>query len=95
MTTLFLALAHLASLWMPLVHVCTTPQEHSAAPHEEEYRYYIEYERKGGEPARVTCLFERAITDNPLNTVMWTEYLSYLVRQVVMDKVVLFPEFSI
>jgi len=63
--------------------------EHSAAPHDEEYRYYIEYERKGGEPARVTCIFERAITENPLNTALWTEYLSFLDNMLNVKTVVL------
>ena len=54
-------------------------QENTAPPHEEEYFYYLEYERKQGDPARVICLMERAITDNPLNSNRWVDYLQYLV----------------
>ena len=54
-------------------------QDNTAPPHEEEYFYYIEHERKHGDPARVICLMERAITDNPLNSNRWVDYLRYLV----------------
>ncbi|KAL5260457.1 hypothetical protein ACHWQZ_G010555 [Mnemiopsis leidyi] len=63
--------------------------EISAAPHEEEYLHYIEYERKHGDPARVICLMERAITDNPLNSNRWVDYLQYLDQVLKVKTVVL------
>ena len=59
--------------------------EATAAPHKEEYQYYIEYERKENNPNRVICLLERAITDNPLDSELWLDYLNYL-DQVVKHK---------
>ena len=50
----------------------------TAAPHTEEYQCYIEHERKEGDPGRVTSLFERALTDDPLNVARWSDYLRYL-----------------
>lgn len=32
----------------------------------------------GNDQARVICLYERALIDNPLNVDMWTDYLKYI-----------------
>ncbi|CAH3157953.1 unnamed protein product [Porites lobata] len=47
-------------------------------PKTTEYKSYLEYELKKGDPARIQCLYERAIKDNCLVGDMWTEYTSYL-----------------
>ena len=51
-------------------------------PKTTEYKSYLEYELKKGDPARIQCLYERAIKDNCLVGDMWTEYTSYLVRHL-------------
>ena len=44
-----------------------------------EYRLYIEDELKDGDPARIQCMYERAIKDNCLDANLWTDYTDYLV----------------
>jgi len=53
-------------------------------PKLEQYQSYIDYEKKSGDPARVQCIYERAITDNCLNSQLWLQYLQYLVRCIVV-----------
>ncbi|WAR03246.1 SART3-like protein [Mya arenaria] len=47
-------------------------------PRLEEYQEYISYEEKEGDPARIQCLYERAIQENCLNTHLWLQYTKYL-----------------
>ena len=44
----------------------------------EIYEKYIEYEKKSNDPARVQCIYERALAENCLNSQLWIAYLSYL-----------------
>ena len=44
-----------------------------------EYQAYIEYELKGGDPARIQIIFERALAENCLVPDMWAKYNNYLV----------------
>ena len=45
-----------------------------------EYKSYLEYELKKAEPARIQCLYERALNENCLVSELWADYTSYLVR---------------
>ncbi|XP_053375966.1 squamous cell carcinoma antigen recognized by T-cells 3-like isoform X2 [Mercenaria mercenaria] len=47
-------------------------------PRFEEYQEYIKYEEKEGDPARIQCLYERAIQENCLNSSLWLQYTKYL-----------------
>jgi hypothetical protein len=46
----------------------------------EEYQTYIDYELSQNDPARVQCLFERAVLDNCLLPDIWIQYTKYLVK---------------
>lgn len=48
-------------------------------PNVEIYQEYIEYEQKSNQPARVQCIFERALKDNCLVADLWLQYTKYLV----------------
>lgn len=58
-------------------------------PKTSEYKSYLEYELKKGDPARIQCLYERAIKDNCLVGDMWTEYTSYLDSTLKIASVVI------
>ena len=58
---------------------CLFLQASAQAPKTTEYKSYLEYELKKGDPARIQCLYERAMKENCLVGDMWTEYTSYLV----------------
>ena len=45
----------------------------------ELYKAYIAFEIKSGDPARIQCIFERAIKDNCLQHDLWISYTNYLV----------------
>ena len=49
------------------------------APRLEEYQKYVEYELSECDPARIQCLFERALLDNCLVPELWIQYTNYLV----------------
>lgn len=49
------------------------------APRLDEYQKYLEYELSEGDPARIQCLFERAILENCLVPELWIQYTKYLV----------------
>lgn len=54
------------------------------------YREYIEDEKKiKSNPARVQCLYERAIVEFPLDSSVWLEYLDYLSKNLKIDHIVL------
>lgn len=61
----------------------------SPFPHLEEYLKYIDFEMKSDNLARTQCLFERAITDNCLNSELWLKYLKYCDSKLVVDKLLL------
>ena len=46
------------------------------------YKNYLEYEKNpkegGNELQRVICLYEHALTENPLNADLWFDYLQYV-----------------
>ncbi|CAL1544489.1 unnamed protein product [Lymnaea stagnalis] len=50
----------------------------SEAPHLEAYQEYIAHELKTEDPARIQCIFERALKDNCLNAELWMQYTAYL-----------------
>ncbi|KAL9980223.1 hypothetical protein ACROYT_G008778 [Oculina patagonica] len=58
-------------------------------PKTTEFKSYLEYELKKGDPARIQCLYERSMKDNCLVGDMWTEYTSYLDSTLKIASVVL------
>ncbi|XP_054717886.1 squamous cell carcinoma antigen recognized by T-cells 3-like [Uloborus diversus] len=50
----------------------------SDPPHYEDYKAYIEYEKKEGEPVRVQNIYERAILENCLKEELWLDYTKYM-----------------
>lgn len=58
-------------------------------PKTAEFKSYLEYELKKGDPARIQCLYERAMKENCLVGDMWTEYTSYLDSNLKITSVVL------
>ncbi len=53
------------------------------------YDAYLKVELNCGNPARVQCLYERMVTDQCLETRVWSEYLNYLKREIKIDEVLL------
>ncbi|KAK7874320.1 hypothetical protein R5R35_007795 [Gryllus longicercus] len=53
------------------------------------YREYLDYEKGDGEPARVQCLYERALAELCLDPVLWLDYLKYVDTQLKIDSIVL------
>ena len=39
---------------------------------------YLDFEIKGGDPGRIQCLFERAVTADCLNVQTWLRFLKWL-----------------
>ncbi|XP_038059123.1 squamous cell carcinoma antigen recognized by T-cells 3-like isoform X2 [Patiria miniata] len=58
-------------------------------PNHEVYRAYLEYEKSEGNPARIQCLYERALTDNCLQIELWKDYTKYLDAKLQIKSVVL------
>ncbi|KAK3597200.1 hypothetical protein CHS0354_003704 [Potamilus streckersoni] len=60
-------------------------------PRLDEYLSYIKYEESLEDPARILCIYERAIQENCLNPQLWLMYTKYLdvhlksVRSVIMQ----------
>ena len=54
-------------------------QDAAESPKLEQYKEYIKYELSQDEPARIQCIFERAIKDNCLSSDIWIQYAKYLV----------------
>ncbi|KAL8580978.1 hypothetical protein ACOMHN_017544 [Nucella lapillus] len=50
----------------------------SEAPRLAAYQQYLDFEGSEGDPARMQCLFERAILDNCLVPELWVRYTKYL-----------------
>ena len=69
--------------------VCLLFRHKSTAPMPKlaEYRSYIEYETKDGDPARIQCIYERAIKDNCLDASLWREYTDYLVLTLFLESI--------
>ena len=44
----------------------------------DKFRQYVALEKEEGEPARVQCLYERAVAEHCLVDVLWEEYLAYM-----------------
>ncbi|KAM4808536.1 squamous cell carcinoma antigen recognized by T-cells 3 isoform 2-T2 [Rhinophrynus dorsalis] len=54
-----------------------------------EYQAYIDFEMKGGDPARIQLIFERALAENCLVPDLWARYTQYLDRQLKVKDLVL------
>nr|XP_033812439.1 LOW QUALITY PROTEIN: squamous cell carcinoma antigen recognized by T-cells 3 [Geotrypetes seraphini] len=54
-----------------------------------EYQAYIDFEVKGGDPARIQLIFERALSENCLVPDLWARYTQYLDRQLKVKELVL------
>ncbi|CAK8690689.1 unnamed protein product [Clavelina lepadiformis] len=54
----------------------------------EAYQACIAFEKKSNDPARIQCIYERAIADNCLNSELWVQYLTYLVRTLKSSAIV-------
>ncbi|KAM4708717.1 squamous cell carcinoma antigen recognized by T-cells 3 isoform 2-T2 [Discoglossus pictus] len=54
-----------------------------------EYQAYIEFELKGGDPAHIQLIFERALAENCLVPDLWAKYTQYLDRQLKVKDLVL------
>ncbi|KFM73371.1 Squamous cell carcinoma antigen recognized by T-cells 3, partial [Stegodyphus mimosarum] len=50
----------------------------SEAPHYEEFKAYIQYEKGESEPIRVQNLYERALIENCLKDELWLEYTKFM-----------------
>ncbi|XP_067014696.2 squamous cell carcinoma antigen recognized by T-cells 3 isoform X2 [Anabrus simplex] len=55
----------------------------------EVYLQYLQYEKTDGDPARVQCLYERAIEQLCLDGELWLDYIQYLDTQLKIGTVVL------
>ncbi|GAB1597512.1 squamous cell carcinoma antigen recognized by T-cells 3-like [Argonauta hians] len=55
----------------------------------EAYYKYIEYELSLDDPARIQCIYERAITHGCLNAELWLQYTRYLDTKLPIKIVVL------
>lgn len=55
----------------------------------DHYRTYLQHEISGDDPARVQCLYERAVSDVCLDASLWLEYVEYLDSTIKIDTVVL------
>ncbi|GJN39854.1 hypothetical protein PR202_gb29002 [Eleusine coracana subsp. coracana] len=53
----------------------------------QEFLKYIKFEELKGDPARVQVLYERAVSDLPVSSDIWTEYTSYLDRALKVPSV--------
>lgn len=51
------------------------------------YKAYLKKEKQIGDPARVTVLYERAITDVCLESTLWLDYLDYLENHLKINDI--------
>ena len=64
--------------FISLIHIIS--HQHEATEDKPtKYKEYIAFEMKGGDPARIQCIFERAIKDHCLEQEFWANYTNYLV----------------
>ncbi|XP_063769347.1 squamous cell carcinoma antigen recognized by T-cells 3 [Pseudophryne corroboree] len=54
-----------------------------------EYQAYLDFEMKGGDPACIQIIFERALAENCLVPDLWARYTEYLDRQLKVKDLVL------
>lgn len=54
-------------------------QREASKPSWEVYQQYIDHELEEGDPARIQCVFERAVQDNCLHAQLWSLYTRFLV----------------
>ena len=55
----------------------------------DHYRAYLQHEISGDDPARVQCLYERAVAELCLDASLWLEYVGYLDSTIKIDTIVL------
>ena len=53
------------------------------------YQGYLEHEKSNNDPARVQCLYERAVADLCLDASIWLGYVEYLDSTLKIDSIVL------
>lgn len=54
------------------------------------YNDYIAQEQKfKSNPARIQCLYERAITDSPLDAQLWLDYIDYLTKDLKIPDLIM------
>ncbi|XP_033646348.1 squamous cell carcinoma antigen recognized by T-cells 3-like isoform X1 [Asterias rubens] len=59
-------------------------------PSSEDYRAYLDYEKASkGHPARVQCLYERAVLDHCLQEQLWLDYTDYVETKLKIKDIVL------
>ncbi|XP_033747614.1 squamous cell carcinoma antigen recognized by T-cells 3-like isoform X2 [Pecten maximus] len=63
--------------------------EASETPRLTEYKTYIDFELKEGNPTRIQCIFERAIQENSLDSDLWLQYTKYLDEKLKVKSVAL------
>lgn len=66
-----------------------TKLEESEPPHYEEYMEYLKIEKGYNDLASLQCLFERAITDNCLQSNLWLDYLKHSDCKLVVSDILL------
>ena len=54
----------------------------------EKFREYLAFEKDEGEPARVQCLYERAVAEHCLVAGVWEEYIAYLESTIKIETVI-------
>ncbi|XP_021863531.1 uncharacterized protein [Spinacia oleracea] len=52
------------------------------------FKRYLKFEESAGDPARVQILYERAITEFPISSDLWTDYARYLEKKLKVGNVV-------
>ncbi|XP_064613155.1 squamous cell carcinoma antigen recognized by T-cells 3-like [Liolophura sinensis] len=60
-----------------------------SAPGLESYQSYIQFELKENDPARIQCLFERALQQHCLQPDLWIQYTQYLDRKLRVKQIVM------
>ena len=59
----------------------------NAAKNKEHYKEYLDFEISAGQPTRITCLFERWVTEHCLDPEVWLKYLRFLDTQLKIPAV--------
>ncbi|XP_072043836.1 LOW QUALITY PROTEIN: squamous cell carcinoma antigen recognized by T-cells 3-like [Amphiura filiformis] len=58
-------------------------------PRLSQYQSYIDFETTEGDPVRIQCIYERAISENCLVSDLWINFTNYLTDQLKIKSVVL------
>lgn len=77
---------------LSILEKCTEYEEKlkmAESPRLEEYKQYIDFEITAGDPAKVQCVYERAIAENCLQPSLWMEYTRYLDTKLKIKDVTL------